>query len=200
MVNFSSSVAVIDDNNVVTTVPLRDHAEPHFFETATDMGESDLFGSDGLIGLDEPKLDELIFLDSVREMQPDSYFTSQMEMEMSFNKSMSFGADNAPFDLDNKIADLKDVSMGELEKRRHLSQLLRQSSDKNVPGGVPSETSSQSEPQNKQPEQPGNWTMMKDMAVSVAIALGLPFVVKSFRRMFFQKDDDVLVTNMTDQG
>jgi hypothetical protein len=192
MVNFASSVAVIDANNVVTTVPLRDHAEPHFFETGTDMGESDLFANDGSIGLDEPELDDVMFLDSLEEMQPDFYSTSQMEM--SFNKSMSLGGadNNVPFDLDDSITDVKDVSMEE-----HLSQLLRQSSDTNVPSEEPSETSSQSEPQ---PEQPGDGEMMKDMAVAGAIALGLPFVAKFFRRMFFQKDDDVPVTSVADQG
>jgi hypothetical protein len=80
-----------------------------------------------------------------------------------------------------------------------LSQILRQSSDKIVPSEEPSETSSQSEPQKEQPEQPGDGKMMKDMSVAGAIALGLPFVVKSFRKMFFKKDDDVPVTNMADQ-
>jgi hypothetical protein len=199
MVNFASSVAVIDHNNVVTALSLRYHAEPHFFETATDdMGESDLFATDGSIGLDEPGLDDVMSLESSKEMRPDSYFTSQMEM--SFNKSMSLEADDAPFDLNDNTTDLKDMSTGELETSMHLSQLLYQSSDKSVPGGVSSETSSQSEPQHEQSEQPGDGKMKKAMAVAGAIALGLPFVVTLFRRMLFQQDDDVPVTNMADQG
>jgi hypothetical protein len=198
VLNFASSVAVIDANNVVTAAPLRDHAETQFFETATDMGDSDLFANDGSIGLDEPELDDVMFLDSLEEMQPDSYFTSQMEM--SCNKSMSLEADDVPFDLDDNITDLKDVSMGELENSMHLSQLLHQSSDRSVPGGVPSETSLHSEPRKEQMEQPGDGMMMKDMAVASAIPLGLPFVVKFFRKMFFQADDDVPVANMADQG
>jgi hypothetical protein len=180
MVNFASS----------------DHVKAHFFESATDMGKSDLFGSDESSGLDEPELDDVMFLDSFEEMQPDSYFTSQMEM--SCNKTMSLGADYVPFALDDNITDLKDVSMGELEiSSTHLS---RESSDKSVPGGVPSETSSKSEHQTEQPEQAGDGKTMKDMAVAVAIALGIPFVVKFFRRIFDQTDDDVPVTNMADQG
>jgi hypothetical protein len=183
MVNFASS----------------DHVKAHFFESATDMGKSDLFGSDGSIGLDEPELDDVMFLDSFEEMQPDSYFTSQMEM--SCNKTMSLEADDVPFDLDDNITDLKDVSMGELEtSSTHLSQLLRESSDKSVPGGVPSETSSKSEHQTEQPEQPGDGMTVKDIAVAAAVALGLPFVVKFFQRMFDQKDDDVPITKMADQG
>jgi hypothetical protein len=125
---------------------------------------------------------------------------ANLKMEMSFNKSITLEGDDVLFDLDDNITDLHDVSMEELENSMHLSQLLRQSSDKNVPGGVPSETSSQSEPRKEQPEQPGDGKMMKEVAVASAIALGLPFFVKSVRRMFSQQDDDVPVANMADQG
>jgi hypothetical protein len=190
VLNFHCSVAVIDANNVVTTVPLRDPTEPHFFETATDMGESDLFENDESMSLNEPELDDGTFLDCVEDMQPDSYFTSQTEMSC-FNQSMSL-ADDVPFDLDDNMPDLKDVSM---------SQLLQQSSDESPPGGAPSETSSQSEPTKEQPKQPGDGEIVKGMAVGVATALGLPFAFKFLRKLFSRNDDtDLPVANMAEQG
>jgi hypothetical protein len=187
MVNFASSVAVYDTNDVVTTMPLRDPDELlNFFGTTAD-GESDLYGSDGSmsLSLDESEVDEEIFMDTFEEIQPAGYFTSQMEM--SFNKSMALRADDVPFDLDDNFTDLKDVSMG---------------FDKSVPDGVPSETSSQSEPDKEQPEEPTDGKLMKDMAKSAAWSLAIPFFLGLFRRFFEKKDDDVdvPVTNMADQA
>ena len=192
VVQFESTVQIIDENDIVTNVPLRE-SDGTFYESLSGLYSEDhssisLDGSSCLLDEDgfPPELAQADFISKMG-----TSFNSGDEPIDFFQNSSSSESMEILDDILN-MQTIQQGSVGNFEGSFSLSHLLDQNSAQDgVPSRASSDTSSDDAPKRADdPDKVMAAAMAKGVATQGAVMLGLPYIFRFFSKLFEGATDD----------